>query len=132
MKKRTLIKSLALSLVLSTILGISAFAAGGENYPISWSFNSTLTGAARSFTGGVMHLKATSWSAGTGEFNSILYKKELLADTNLGIRSLPKNGTSNVYWHGIKPGKYYIYLAQAFPHANYIDGYGTMNSYGGA
>ncbi|MEG1254812.1 hypothetical protein [Clostridium sp.] len=131
MKKKTLLKSLIISTVLSGFLGISAYAAGGENYSISWNFNSTLTGASRAFAGNTISLRGTSSSQSTGSFAVTLYKDNLMSDTKISSTSLPKNGTATVFWYNIIPGKYYTYMAHV-PYNYYINGYGTINSYGGA
>ncbi|WP_346890461.1 hypothetical protein [Clostridium sp. UBA1056] len=128
MKKKTILKSLAISGVLSVFLTISAYAAGGENYSISWNFNSTLTGQTRSFSGNSIKLTGTSSSQSTGNFNVTLYRNGAFSDTKISTNVLPKNGTSTVSWGNVGSGKYYLYMAHS-PYDFYINGTGVFTSY---
>lgn len=129
---KLLIRSLVLGLVLTSMTSIGAYAislyAGGENYNLNWSFNSTLDGSPREFAGKTIALHANSSSAGPGTYAITLYKRGVLSNTKLDTHYISKNGKASLYWYGIVPGKHSLYFGNA-DRGYWIDGYGIMNSY---
>lgn len=128
MKKRPLLTALVIALSLSIFISISAYAVGGEYYYITWNFNSTLTGATRSFSGRNISLSGSSSSQATGDYAITLYKDNLFSDTKIGSRYVPKTSSFELYWSPITAGDYYLYMGQA-PYTYPISGSGTLTSY---
>jgi len=123
MKKRKFLKKLGAGVILSIMLSLPIVSLAASDYYSSLSFDSTLKGATRSFSGGynvVMEMNASSYrSSGSSApassyFSAALYRYHtILSDDYLGTVSYKRDGYSLYYWIGVGSGSYYFKFSKA-------------------
>ncbi len=88
-----------------------------SSYSTSFSFNTSVTGPTRSYSGSNITLKTVSSSSGSGtassnSFSVALYRKNTIGSTYIGTYNFSRNGTSTNTWKSVGSGNYYFYLSK--------------------
>ena len=90
-----------------------------KSYTTTFNFCNSVEGKSRSFNKGNINLKITSTEEKNGSksgiktFRVTLYKKGLIASTNIGSFSAARVGTTKNNWKNMASGKYFLYLLKA-------------------
>lgn len=99
--------------MLSFIFTTFAFAA---SYTSTFSFDTTLTGATRNYTGKNISISATSaQSAQILDHNTYtvsLYRKGTFSSDLIGSAVMPRDGFGKKEWTNVGDGKYYFYFSK--------------------